>query len=275
MEQGKSTIPPPPDLKATSDDALIEELQRSLEQRRKDAGIELREPAQIPERAPPRIATPEEIERRNRAAEDQRRWERQCERRGRWSSLVESRGSRYGDCTLETFDAQTSEQKAALNAVRTYIEDIGQNIRSGLGIVFYGPRGTGKDHLAMAVCREAIRNDLRVKWQNGMDLFGDIRDAMTEDGESEKKFVDRMVRPDLLYLSDPLPPIGSLTQFQAAMLFRILDARYSRMKPLVCTVNVANRTEFDERIGPQNSDRIRDGAIAVFCNWQSYRKVRS
>jgi DNA replication protein DnaC len=87
--------------------------------------------------------------------------------------------------------------------------------------------------------------------------------------------VNRMVQPDVLYLSDPLPPFGNLTAHQATMLFRILDARYSRSKPTWVSVNVVSGLELDERIGAQNGDRLRDNAICILCDWPSYRKARA
>lgn len=271
-EPDKSSTPTP---SQTDSDRLIEDLHREIEQKRQVLGIKVEGLKPLPVKAvqvPPALTAEELAERERRAAERQR-MAVGMERRHKWESLVGSRGSRYGTCSLETFDAQTDLQKSALATLRQYCAEIRENLKEGRGVLLYGPRGTGKDHLAMAVCREAIKADIRVKWQNGMDLFGDIRDMMDDDGsDSERLFIQRMIQPEVLYISDPLPPVGNLTQFQAAMLFRILDARYSRSKPLVCTINVSGRNELDERIGPQNSDRILHGAIPVWCNWESYRK---
>jgi len=197
------------------------------------------------------------------------------ERINRWKSLVVARGSRYENCRLENFSVTCEDQRKAVATLTEYCRDINARVKTGDSVVLFGPRGTGKDHLAMAICREAVKNGFTVRWQNGMDLFGDIRDAIDDaEGLTERTLVERLVRPELLYLSDPLPPIGMLTQFQATMIFRILDARYSRSRPIICTVNVSGGAELDERMGAQNGDRLRDGATAIFCNWPSFRKVK-
>ncbi len=127
-------------------------------------------------------------------------------------------------------------------------------------------------HRLLAPGLGAIRDHgWSVSWENGADLFGEIRDRM--DGkETEAALIKRMIWPSALWLSDPLPPFGSLSDFQASMLFRIVDARYSRNKPTWITMNVASSEEAVKRMGPQVVDRMRHGALTVLCNWPSFRR---
>ena len=84
--------------------------------------------------------------------------------------------------------------------------------------------------------------------------------------------IAELARPDVLCLSDPLPPVGALTQFQATMLYRLVDARYSRGVPTICTVNVADDAEADERMGVPTWDRLCHGAWKLHCAWPTYRR---
>ena len=188
-----------------------------------------------------------------------------------WKTLITNRGKRYEHCRLKNFEVDGDTQRDVLNQVKEYVTQIADRIHDGQGVFIYGPTGTGKDHIVVALAHEAIRRGYRVIWQNGMDLYGNIRDLMNS-VESEKSLVDRLVSPKVLYLSDPLPPIGKLSEFQSSMLFRIIDARYSSRKPTWVTVNVGSREELDERMGTQTADRLLDGSLTSFFNWPSYRK---
>jgi DNA replication protein DnaC len=221
-----------------------------------------------------RPLTPEQLQRRDEEIATRESDREQHRRWARWKAFVGERGDRYANCRLANFCTDHPGQLEAVNLLTDYCRTMPDRIAAGEGVILFGPKGTGKDHLLVALARVAIHAGKYLVWQNGMDLFGDIRDAMDK-GDSERALVNRMVQPDVLYLSDPLPPFGNLTAHQATMLFRILDARYSRSKPTWVSVNVVSGLELDERIGAQNGDRLRDNAICILCDWPSYRKARA
>lgn len=222
---------------------------------------------------PPSLSDEELLQREIKLAEREKERELR-EKYERWTEFIRARGERYATCKIDSFVADTEQSRHAVAAMTEYCRTIPERLDDGDGLILFGPKGTGKDHLMVAAAREAIRSGRRVKWQNGMDLFGDVRD-MLDGNDSERAFIDRLISPDVLYLSDPLPPMGKLTDFQASMLFRVIDGRYSRRRATWATINVSGRTELDERLGPQNADRLVDGALAIFCNWPSYRKARA
>ena len=76
---------------------------------------------------------------------------------------------------------------------------------------------------------------------------------------------------DVLYVSDLVPPTGALNERQQAELFRIVDYRYSNLKSIFLTLNVAKAQEAEGRLGAQSVDRLRDNALVIHCNWASKR----
>jgi DNA replication protein DnaC len=216
--------------------------------------------------------TPEEAEQqRQRSAEARARHEA-AQRMSAWRSLVAERGSRYEGCTLASYQCTHPGQTEVRDALRKYAEQMPDRVAEGTGIVLYGPAGTGKDHLLAAMMQAAIRKyGMRVRWENGMDLFGEIRDRIDEE-KSEAQWVRSLAYPQILAISDPLPPFGALKEFQASMLFRVIDRRYSEGKPTWLTMNARDRSEAEARMGVQMIDRLAHGALVLFCNWPSWRK---
>ena len=192
--------------------------------------------------------------------------------RQHWIELCGVRGRRYAHCRLENYEIREDGQKAVVESLRDYAKAMPDRIRAGQGIVLYGPSGTGKDHLAWAMVRVAATHCFKSAWANGVTLFADRRDGI-DSSQTERQFVAMYSRPDVLLLSDPIPPRDQLTNAQQQLLYRILDARYSDKRPTWVTLNVATRRETDEKITTQISERLIDGALTLECSWASYRKA--
>lgn len=259
-----------------SDQSDVNRLRETLARRRAEFGIsEQRNP---PERLSPVVAltppTPEQVARWERAEVERNQREQRAEldrlMRVFYGVVVE----RYASRGLDSFHVSSPAQRAAVDACREYAATLEARRATGEGIVFYGPSGCGKDHLAMAVCREAIvRHRLECERVNGSEWFGEIRDSMdSERPSTEKRIIERMCEPDFLLVSDPLPPVGALSQHQATMLYRAVESRYFHGKPTIVTINVKDGREAEDRMGMATWDRLKDGAWVIACNWPSYRK---
>lgn len=273
MDEQKNDQAPDSDTPAVDNSQMLGDI---IAQKRLELGIkpgELR-PLQITAAMPDREMSPEEAAARESDAQRLALSEQRARRNGMFATLCSKVGERYSHCTFHTFDAQTDRQKAARTACVEYATTLIERITDSNGLVLYGPVGTGKDHLAFAVSGTAIfRHGKHAGWINGQEWFGEIRDQMGDDGGlSEHSMIQRLVAPDILTLSDPLPPVGALTQHQSTMLYRLIDARYHAGKPTIVTVNVATDEEADARLGAATWDRVCDRAWKVFCNWPSYRK---
>jgi DNA replication protein DnaC len=220
----------------------------------------------------PRVPTAEdreamERERAAKEAERLRRWAA-CER----ARLQETVGCRYAHCSFDTFKVNSRKQKAVLDALLGYAKDFPARYRGGTNIVLFGPSGTGKDHLLLGLARVAItEHHTKVRWQSGQELYSALRDAMKED-YPEGDVLSPYLGASVLLLSDPLPPRGELTEYQAASLFRVIDYRYRNLKPTWVTLNVASGEEAEKRMGVQVVDRLRHGALSLHCSWPSFRK---
>jgi len=189
----------------------------------------------------------------------------------KWAAMSERLGRRYADCRLANYRVETDEQKHALKILRWYAKNMKEQISIGRGIVLFGPVGTGKDHLLTAMVRAAIGYGMDVHWINGMEFFGRMRDSIGGD-VAEEGIISKLVHPDILAISDPLPPSGELSPYQSSVLFRTIDARYRKMKPIFVTANFADAAEANKRLGASIIDRLKQDAVTINCNWKSDRK---
>lgn len=191
--------------------------------------------------------------------------------------MISRIGKRYANASFNAYKASNPLQERVLSALRAYATEWEENRGMGQGLLLYGPRGTGKDHLAVATLGNILlRFDLRAEWVDGQELYAGMRDKIGSDA-TEQSQIQRFTLPDLLIISDPLPADSkeSLSSFQLSTLWRIVDRRYRDLKPTWMTLNVANFDEASKRLSPQIADRLSDGVIALHCDWPSFRKPAS
>lgn len=195
-------------------------------------------------------------------------------------SLARQVGRRYENCTFDNYQINPEHADAmqlAVDQCRDYVAEFGQHVKAGRSIAIIGPAGTGKDHLCTAMLRSIIDTygvpTHRVRYVHGLDLYCEARDTIKQ-GTTEASMVASYAKPHLLAISDPLPPSGSLSQYEQRIFLQIVSRRYTERRPLAITVNIASRAELYERMAAQNAGRILQDAIVVKCNWPDFRQPR-
>ncbi len=193
-------------------------------------------------------------------------------------------GRRYADSELENFRVTTDQQRKVVDALMDYDAHLVDRVLACSGVVLYGPSGTGKDHLLVGLAKQAIRRGFRVEWVNGPELFAKFRKYM-KDREGDEWLIEKYGQgkvygegtpsrglSHVLIVSDPVPARGELSEFNTENLWRVIDARYRANLITWTTMNVGSGEEAEARLGVSIVDRLRDGALSLFCNWPSYRK---
>jgi len=179
-------------------------------------------------------------------------------------------GSRYKHCSLDNFCCDHAGQREVVELLRGYIAAWEDHRRHGRGIMAIGGVGGGKDHLLVATAREIIQeHGVAVRWVSGPQLFSAARVHM---GRDEAGWLSDYFYPPVLILSDPLPPLGGLTDHQAATVQLIVDERYRNRRPTWVTLNCKDSSEADKRMGASIVDRLTADALIVKCDWPSYRR---
>jgi len=189
--------------------------------------------------------------------------------------MVRIVGERYADCDFSTFnigdDNDTKERRHCGQVAFRYAALLEENCAGGRNLVFSGPKGTGKDHLAVSVLRRALSKGMTVAMVRGSVLMREMLEGIKSGDGIDLKYESR----DILLLSDIEPradKTGS-TFFQESLL-DLIDARYRQNRPIIVTTNTESRDEMVNVIGDRAVDRLLEGAVIIRTNWASYRNPK-
>ena len=151
-------------------------------------------------------------------------------RQERWLSRRTKAADFHRLRTLEDFDWRFNP-----NIPRKQIYDLaaGQFIRQATDVLFIGPPGVGKTHLAQALGYEAIRLNFQVLYRSIFDL---VRDFLKDEAFNQQdRVLRRYLKPDLLIIDDM--GLKALPKHSGEYLLEVVMRRYENRS----TIMTSNR----------------------------------
>ena len=155
-----------------------------------------------------------------------------------------------------------------------YIHDLAtcRFIERKESIIFCGPVGVGKTHLAQALGHQACRLGYSVLFSKASRLLSDLGGGRA-DGTWEKR-LRRYLKPDLLILDDFA--MKELTKFQAEDFYEIIDQRY-RSGSMIATANRSPEDWYplfpNPVIAESALDRLVSCSHVITLTGKSYRAL--
>jgi DNA replication protein DnaC len=172
----------------------------------------------------------------------------------------------------KTFDAftRTHDNHKGLDIARDYSD----SFPSPHGLIFFGPVGTGKTHLTLAICLAQIAQGRSAIFGTVSALLDTLR-ATFDGGSVKEADVVRALRSCSLLAIDDLGK-EKPTDWVEAQLFDILNYRLAHAKPVIITCNMGLEAVEKRYVmnGPAIVSRIHEMCRGVTLRGEDWRKRR-
>ena len=164
----------------------------------------------------------------------------------------------------------------SLNHAKRYAEAWSKMKEKGLGMLFWGPPGTGKTFAATCIANAFIESKDPFAPTVIMTTFGIIlRRVLACTPQEREDYLNRLLGCGLLILDDF--GMERQTEFAREQVFNLVNGRYLAQKPMVITTNLAlqdmkNPKTMDER---RIFDRVLEVCVPVCFDGESLRKQKA
>lgn len=140
----------------------------------------------------------------------------------------------------------------------------------GEGLLFAGPTGCGKTHLAAAIGNALLEDGRRVVFKRVTDLYYELRGSF-DGGNSETDIITPCRQADLLILDDL--EADAPTPWTRSVLQSLVDYRVNYYRPMVVTTNLRDEAALRGAVDSRTVDRL-EGCCHRFVMAPSYRRIR-
>jgi DNA replication protein DnaC len=182
---------------------------------------------------------------------------------------------RYRNCSLTNYRPQEPSQERAKTAARRFVADYPA---VDLGLLFVGPVGVGKTHLAVAILAELVdTRGLRGVFCDFTELLARIQATFSRGSEESEDDVLQVYRDTDLLILDELGARRP-TDWARDVLYGLLNTRYNRRRLTILTTNYGDVPEkpggetLELRVGVPVRSRLAEMCRLVEMSGKDFRR---
>jgi len=165
---------------------------------------------------------------------------------------------RWWKTSLTTYRPVTDSQRYALLAAQQYAA-VDLDKHEGRGLLFLGPTGLGKTHLAIGIAREYLQAGRHVLFINVPEFLDALRRAAGSEGDNGDQLMERAFAADLLVLDDMGAEYArrqsESPSWAEERLYLVVNRRYEDMRPVIVTSN-CKMPDLPRAMGPRTASRL-------------------
>lgn len=194
---------------------------------------------------------------------DERRKLRAKQRMHELNRLLERAGipKRFRYKSLDEYVPGNDSQAKALAVAKRYAENFAERYESGGCLVFLGPCGTGKSHLACGIGNRIVADGYSCLFTTVIEAVRLVRSTYGGKSElTEAQAINRFTWPDLLILDEVGMQHGTDNEF--LIMTELINLRYAAERPTIMLSNLTPE-KFEEFVGDRVFDRLHENGGMV------------
>lgn len=203
--------------------------------------------------------------------DEERRMRDETERQSRLENRLKQAGIplRFRSRSFENFVCDTKQMADCLRIAEEFALEFSERKEEGSTVVFSGKPGTGKSHLAIAVCMAIMARGYTAMYCNALDAIRMVRSTWGRGSERrDSDVMNDLASVDLLVLDEVGAQYG--TEGEQVIMFDIINRRYQDQMPMILLTN-QGKDGFRQYLGDRAFDRLREAGRWIAFDWESHR----